>query len=157
MQTGSAQLRAQQEIMQALNMYNGKIDGIWGPATIAAKQKWERSGKFSPAIPNNGFPLNERGPFPPGVRRQIDGTLTCLALASKESQPAAQASPQQNNQQNQNRNQQNNNQNRNQQQGKNQGNQQRNPNQTPTPAAIVTPTEPAAVPVQPEVIPVVVT
>jgi hypothetical protein len=83
MQTGSDHLKAQQEIMAAMNMYNGKIDGIWGPKSIAAKQKWERSGKFSPGIPNNGFPLNDRAPLPAGVVRKADGTLTRVGAASK--------------------------------------------------------------------------
>ena len=60
MQIGTEQLKAQQQIMSAKNFYNGKIDGVWGPKTIAAKQKWERSGKFAPAIPNSGLPLDDR-------------------------------------------------------------------------------------------------
>lgn len=83
MQTGSEQLKSQQSVMQSRNMYQGKIDGIWGPKSIAAKVKWERSGKFAPAIPNNGFPLPDRGPFPPGVRRLKDGTLTCTELETR--------------------------------------------------------------------------
>ena len=89
MQIGKDQLKAQQEIMAAKNMYNGKIDGIWGPLTIAAKQKWERSGKFSPAVPNNGFPLNDRQALPPGVLRKPDGTLYCMEQKSAASAPVA--------------------------------------------------------------------
>lgn len=125
MQTGSEHLKAQQRIMQAKNFYNGKIDGIWGPKSIAAKQKWERSGKFTPAIPNNGFPLNDRGPLPKGITRKSDGTLTCAevenvanaqpvaekivvetATESAEVKPTTPPAVQQNqNQQNQNQNQ----------------------------------------------------
>lgn len=89
MQTGSDHLKAQQAIMAAKNMYNGKLDGIWGPKSIAAKIKWERSGKFSPGIPNNGFPLNDRAPLPAGVRRALDGTLSCVEQKTAVAEPAA--------------------------------------------------------------------
>jgi hypothetical protein len=72
--------------MAAKNFYNGKIDGIWGPKTIAAKQKWERSGKFAPAIPNNGLPLDDRATLPPGVIRQANGLLTCAEVQQKQNQ-----------------------------------------------------------------------
>lgn len=88
MQTGTEQLKSQQAVMSAKNLYNGKIDGIWGPKSIAAKLKWERSGKFSPAIPNNGFPLSLAAPFPPGVS-QKSGLLTCAELLSKQQQPSS--------------------------------------------------------------------
>ncbi len=100
MQIGTEQLKAQQEIMAAKNYYNGKIDGIWGPKTIAAKQKWERSGKFAPAIPNNGLPLDDRAKLPPGVIRQASGLLTCSEIAQRQKQ-----SQSQNQNQNQNQNQ----------------------------------------------------
>lgn len=92
MQTGSKQLEAQQRIMQAKNFYNGKVDGIWGPKSIKAMQKWERSGKFAPAVPNNGFPLSERGPFPAGVKRKPDGLLTCMEVEAKQAAAPTQAS-----------------------------------------------------------------
>lgn len=78
MQVGSEQLARQQEIMQSLGYYNGKIDGIWGPKTIEAKIKWEMSGKFNPALPNNGLPFGDKGPFPRGVYREPKtGLLSC--------------------------------------------------------------------------------
>lgn len=80
MQTGTEQLKAQQDIMFAKGFYRGAIDGIWGPKTIEAKQKWEVSGKFNPGIPNNGLPIPERGPFPAGVRRTRTGLLTCSEI-----------------------------------------------------------------------------
>ncbi len=99
MQIGTEQLKAQQAIMAAKNLYNGKIDGIWGPKTIAAKQKWERGGKFAPAIPNNGLPLDDRATLPPGVIRLASGLLTCAEVqnqSQKQTQaPAQQAQPQQ--------------------------------------------------------------
>lgn len=91
MQIGTEQLKAQQAVMAAKNFYNGKIDGIWGPKTIAAKQKWERSGKFAPAIPNNGLPLDDRATLPPGVIRQASGLLTCAEVQQKQNQAQSQA------------------------------------------------------------------
>ena len=94
MQTGREQLRSQQKVMQLEGFYQGKLDGIWGPKTIAAKVKWERSGRFSPAIPNNGFPLSDRGPFPPGIFRNADGTLSSVkepAPAPKNEKPSQDA------------------------------------------------------------------
>ena len=93
MQTGKEHLMAQQQVMAAKNMYNGKIDGIWGPKSIAAMQKWERSGKFAPAIPSNGFPLDDRKPLPPGVSRLSDGSLTCIELESKKAKQESASTP----------------------------------------------------------------
>lgn len=95
MQIGTEQLKAQQAIMAAKNYYNGKIDGVWGPKTIAAKQKWERSGKFAPAIPNSGLPLDDRATLPPGVIRLATGMLTCAEIESKKqsAQPKTVVSP----------------------------------------------------------------
>jgi hypothetical protein len=111
MQIGTEQLKTQQRIMESKNLYNGKIDGIWGPKSIAAKLKWECSGKFAPAIPNNGFPLNERGPFPAGVKRLPTGELTCVELERKaleakkaENPVSTNMVPQQNGQNTQNQN-----------------------------------------------------
>ncbi len=80
MQTGTEQLKNQQEVMAAKNFYSGKIDGEWGPASIEAKIKWERSGKFNPALPNGGLPFASKGALPMGVRRLPDGSLTCPEL-----------------------------------------------------------------------------
>lgn len=91
MQTGTEQLKNQQAIMAAKGFYNGKIDGIWGPDTIAAKIKWERSGKFNPAVPNNGLPLPSKGQLPLGVRRLPDGTMTCPELEVAKTAKTAQA------------------------------------------------------------------
>src|SRR5574343_1863322 len=89
MQTGSEQITRQQEIMQALGFYTGKIDGIWGPKTIEAKKKWELSGKFSPGLPNMGLPLADRGPYPKGVfLDKASGLLTCAQLEVKKEQAA---------------------------------------------------------------------
>lgn len=62
-------LQRQQIILAKLGYYNGKCDGIWGPATIKAKQKFECSGKFNPGYPNNGMPFSYDGPFPEGIMR----------------------------------------------------------------------------------------
>ena len=67
MQVGDEKLKAQQKLLKAKGFYNGAIDGIWGPSTIASMIKFERSRTFAPAVPNNGMPFSERGPFPRGV------------------------------------------------------------------------------------------
>lgn len=80
MQTSKDKMSRQQLIMQVLGFYNGKVDGIWGPATMEAKRRWEMSSRFEPAIPNNGLPLGDRGPYPKGIRICSDGLLTCAEL-----------------------------------------------------------------------------
>lgn len=62
-------LQRQQILLKFLGYYHGKCDGIWGPATIAAKRKFELSGKFNPGYPNNGQPFPVDGPFPSGIIR----------------------------------------------------------------------------------------
>lgn len=62
-------LQRQQILLKFLGYYHGKCDGIWGPTTIAAKRKFELSGKFNPGYPNNGQPFPVDGPFPSGIIR----------------------------------------------------------------------------------------
>ena len=68
MQIRKDQLVRQQMIMSILGFYRHKCDGIWGPASIAAKRKWELNKIFIPGLPNNGLPLGEDGPLPKGMR-----------------------------------------------------------------------------------------
>lgn len=94
MQTGTEQIRAQQEIMKAFGFYNGKLDGVWGPMTVEAKKKWELSGKFAPGLPNFGLPLSNRGPYPRGVYLDKDsGLLTCAELEQAKKQKASVKTP----------------------------------------------------------------
>lgn len=67
MQTKPEQLKRQQEIMEHLGFYRHKCDGIWGPASIEAKKKWERDRSFIPGLPSNGLPLGDRDRMPNGV------------------------------------------------------------------------------------------
>jgi peptidoglycan hydrolase-like protein with peptidoglycan-binding domain len=67
MQRESDQIARQQEILARLGFYHGKIDGAWGPKTIDAMKGFERSPLFRPALPNNGLPLSEKGPYPKGM------------------------------------------------------------------------------------------
>lgn len=95
MQIGTEQLRRQQLILQLKGFYNGKLDGIWGPKTVAAKKKWEGKG-FAPGLPNFGMPLADRGPWPNGIRKGSDGLLTCAEveqslLNAEKSEPAKKA------------------------------------------------------------------
>ena len=91
MQTGNEQLARQQEIMKLLGYYNGLVDGVWGPATVEAKKKWELSDKFAPGLPNMGLPLANRGPYPKGIYLdKSSGFLTCgeLEMAQKKAAEA---------------------------------------------------------------------
>ena len=76
MQIGTEQLKRQQQILQLKGLYNGQLDGIWGPKTIEAMKKWEAKG-FAPGLPQNGMPLANKGPWPKGIRKGSDGLLTC--------------------------------------------------------------------------------
>lgn len=78
------QIKNQQAIMKALGFYDGQLDGIWGPRTIEAKQRWEFSGKFAPAIPNRGLPFKAKDKLPGGIIRKGD-LLSCAELVKMES------------------------------------------------------------------------
>lgn len=67
MQIKPNQLTRQQVIMAHLGLYKHKVDGIWGPASIAAKCKWEEAKTFIPAFPNGGLPLGDRDKLPRGM------------------------------------------------------------------------------------------
>ena len=94
MQTGTEQLKRQQLLLKLKGFYSGAIDGIWSTMTIAAKQKWERTRGFVPALPNNGMPFASKGPYPSGVRTGLDGLLTCAEveefLESRKTAPKVQ-------------------------------------------------------------------
>lgn len=75
MQTDLKQLKRQQQLLNALGYYHGKIDGIWGPKSIAAKREFESSRDFVPGIPNNGMPFQERPPYPAGIVLGVDKLL----------------------------------------------------------------------------------
>lgn len=65
------QLKRQQQILTALGHYHGKIDGVWGPASIAAMTAFEATPLFLPGIPNHGMPLGNLGPWPAGVEKDL--------------------------------------------------------------------------------------
>lgn len=68
MQLKKPQLQRQQVIMSKLGFYRHKCDGIWGPASIAAKKQWESKPEFIPGLPTNGLPFGDRDYTPNGVR-----------------------------------------------------------------------------------------
>lgn len=70
-QRSENQLKRQQEILKALGFYNGAIDGIWGPKSIAAMKTFEAKPEFKPAVPNHGLPLGDQGPYPAGITRDF--------------------------------------------------------------------------------------
>lgn len=67
MQITKPELARQQLVMKFLKFYKHKIDGIWGPESIAAKQAWESQRSFIPAYPNQGMPFGARDTLPKGV------------------------------------------------------------------------------------------
>jgi hypothetical protein len=66
------QLKRQQQLLTVLKFYTGKIDGLWGPSSIAAMVKFEASPSFIPGIPNHGMPLGDTGPFPAGIIKDLE-------------------------------------------------------------------------------------
>lgn len=81
MQVGTDQLKRQQLLLTVKGFYKGKIDGIWGPDTVAAKKKWESDRSFVPGLPNSGLPFANKGPWPAGLRISA-GLLTCAEVES---------------------------------------------------------------------------
>lgn len=79
-------LQRQQMILTVLGYYQGSCDGIWSVETLAAMRKFEASGKFAPALPRNGLPLDLNSKMPPGIFRDTvtavpgAGLLTCAGL-----------------------------------------------------------------------------
>lgn len=67
MQTNKQQLTQQQLVLKHLGFYYGKIDGIWGPASIEAKRMFEQDKRFKPGYPNGGLPFAEIVDLPKGL------------------------------------------------------------------------------------------
>jgi peptidoglycan hydrolase-like protein with peptidoglycan-binding domain len=65
----------QQQILSKLGFYEGKIDGFWGPKTVAAKKEFERSQDFKPCVPNYGLPFTLSSPLPSCLFPSSDGLL----------------------------------------------------------------------------------
>lgn len=82
MQTNPKEILRQQIVLNFLGFYNGRLDGIWGPETIAAKKSFEGSGNFNPGIPNSGLPFANDGPLPDGLYM----SRGLLQLADQEDQ-----------------------------------------------------------------------
>ena len=82
MQVNPHEILRQQIVLNFLGYYNGRLDGIWGPETIAAKKSFESSGNFNPGIPNSGLPFATNGPLPEGLYM----SRGLLMLADQEEQ-----------------------------------------------------------------------
>ena len=67
MQTGKAELMAQQVVLAFLGFYKGAIDGIWSGESIRAKQAFEREDAYVPGVPSNGLPFAPKGKLPKGL------------------------------------------------------------------------------------------
>lgn len=63
----------QQLVMAHLGLYDGACEGVWGPKSIKAKQEWELTSEYEPAIPTQGLPLSVGCKLPKGMR-WIPGT-----------------------------------------------------------------------------------
>lgn len=85
MQTDKKQLQRQQIILTHLGFYRHKCDGIWGPETISAKQRYEADPSFVPALPNNGLPFGEKEKYPKGIKMDKDRLLTFVDPSGKNS------------------------------------------------------------------------
>lgn len=72
------QIVRQQQVLAHLGFYKGRIDGIWGPSTIAAKKAYEGQG-FAPGIPNGGLPFQFPAKLPRGLRYE-GGLLTAAGF-----------------------------------------------------------------------------
>lgn len=75
MQLTKKQIQMQQIILSHLGFYKNKCDGIWGPATIAAKKAFEGQKSFIPALPNSGLPFGEKEKYPKGFKMGADRLL----------------------------------------------------------------------------------
>lgn len=87
MQVNTEELKYQQAVLQHLNFYKGRIDGIWSERTINAKKKFEFDRSFSPALPNNGLPFGLNDRLPKGLYFKRNGNkmfLHCLSLSDDE-------------------------------------------------------------------------
>lgn len=84
MQLKKDQLMRQQVILTGLGFYRHKIDGIWGPESIAAKRKWEFDRSFNPAIPTNGLPFAQSEKLPRGCYFGGDRLLCCSAVSEEK-------------------------------------------------------------------------
>lgn len=83
MQYTKHKIKAQQMLLFHLGHYTGIIDGIWGPDSIQAKQKFERDVTFLPAYPTGGMPFGDRDRLPKGCNYNVDGTLTHETLTAE--------------------------------------------------------------------------
>lgn len=97
MQTKKKQLIRQQQVLKALGYYAGLTDGIWGPASIKAKQDFEADPAFAPAVQNNGLPFDIQRSLPKGIKRDPNAVDLMwhddiADIINKEQKPAEQPS-----------------------------------------------------------------
>lgn len=62
-------LQNQQVVLALLGFYTGVCDGIWGPATIAAKKRFEADPRYRPAVPTFGMPIVAHAALPAVLQR----------------------------------------------------------------------------------------
>lgn len=92
MQTEKRQLLRQQFILKGLGFYKGKLDGVWGPASIEAMKNFEANPLFLPGLPKHGLPMSNSKPFPAGITLDVSysGLLyhPCMELLLNEEKQA---------------------------------------------------------------------
>lgn len=76
-----------QAVMRVRNLYDGAIDGVWGPKCVASIRDWERDESFDPALPTKGMMFQAPGRLPKGLMWKPGRGLSIMYAAL----PAAEA------------------------------------------------------------------
>lgn len=76
-----------QAVMRVRGLYDGDIDGVWGPKCVSALKEWERDASFDPALPTRGMMFQPTNRLPKGLMWKPGRGLSILfaGLPSAES------------------------------------------------------------------------
>lgn len=67
-----------QAAMTVRGLYDGAIDGVWGPKCVSAIRDWERDDSFDPALPTKGMMFQAPGRLPKGLMWKPGRSLTIM-------------------------------------------------------------------------------
>lgn len=67
-----------QAVMTVRGLYDGAIDGVWGPKCVSAIRDWERDDSFDPALPTKGMMFQAPGRLPKGLMWKPGRSLTIM-------------------------------------------------------------------------------
>ena len=67
-----------QAAMTVRGLYDGAIDGVWGPKCVPAIRDWERDDSFDPALPTKGMMFQAPGRLPKGLMWKPGRSLTIM-------------------------------------------------------------------------------